>query len=382
VASAQASAPPIRTRSAIVHDWFQGFHGAERTVEAMRAGLFAPDRQPDVFAFQAARDLLPPALADRIVSESKLARAPFIRQRGQAQGGWRYLLPLMPRYFEHLDLDSYDVVISSSHACATHVRPREDAIHLCYCYTPMRYAWLPDVESRRASGPTGVALRMLAGRLRRIDLAASRRPDAYVAISHAVRERIAAHYGREASVIHPPVDVVEFDPSGAREQGRFLWVNRLVSYKHPLAVAEAFRGSPYKLTMVGIGPLERRLRQILPENVELLGWLPRENLVRRFESASGFVHVGEEDFGISMVEALAAGAPVVALARGGARDIVRDGVDGVLVDSPEPTKIAEAVRTTSERRWDPSELARRARRFSRERFVEGMRRELERLGAS
>ncbi len=382
VGSYTAQVPPIRARSAIVHDWFQGFHGAERTVDAMRVGVFAPESQPDVFTFHAARELLPNALAESIVQESRLARAPLIRQHGHDPGRWRYLLPLMPRYFDRLDLHRYDVVISSSHACAVNVRPRPDAIHVCYCYTPIRYAWMPRVDSARASGAQGLALRGFTRRLRAVDLRASRRPEAYVAISETVRERIAAFYGRDAAVVHPPVDVDQFDHAAPKEEGRFLWVNRLVAYKHPLEVAEAFRGLPYRLTMVGIGPLESTLRRRLPENVELVGWLPRDELIRRYETAAGFVHVGEEDFGIAMVEALAAGAPVVGLRRGGARDIVRDGIDGVLVDSCEPEAIKAAVRTAADRDWDGVELAARARLFSRERFVEGMRRELERLGAS
>ena len=138
--------------------------------------------------------------------------------------------------------------------------------------------------------------------------------------------------------IHPPVDVGDFDPGLEKEPGHFLWVHRLVPYKHPELVAEAFRDLPYRLTMVGVGPLERSLRRNLPPNVELRGWVEREELARLYGRASGFIHVGEEDFGITMVEALAAGAPVVALDAGGARDIVRNGVDGVLIEDAEPAR--------------------------------------------
>jgi glycosyltransferase involved in cell wall biosynthesis len=379
VTIAPALPTPIAGRSAIVHDWFQGYHGAERTVEAMRSGLFAMTNQPDVFTFFAARDLIPSELAVCIVRESRLARLPGIRQREHGRGRWRYLLPLMPRYFARLRLDEYDLVISSSHAFAVNVRP-PNAVHLCYCYTPLRYAWLPDVDTRGEHSPSGVALRVLRGRLSEIDRKASRGPDAYVAISEAVRTRIKRFYGRESRVIHPPVDIEDFDPSRPKERGRFLWVNRLVPYKHPLAVAEAFRGTPHRLTMVGTGPLEPALRRALPPNVELHGWLPRQELARLFATASGFVHVGEEDFGISMVEALAAGTPVVALGRGGALDIVRPDADGVLICEPSADEIRAAVDEVACRRWDTSALAARARRFSRERFVEAFRLELERLG--
>jgi glycosyltransferase involved in cell wall biosynthesis len=367
---------PLAVRAAIVHDWFQGYHGSERTVEAMRSGLFAPGDEPDIFTFHAARELLPTELARAIVRESALAGLPGLRQRGHDPGRWRYLLPVMGRYFEHLDLDRYDLVISSSHACAVRVRPRESAVHVCYCYTPMRYAWLPETEAGRTRGAAGWALGRLGRRLRRLDLEASRRPDAYIAISSAVRDRILRSYGREAEVIHPPVDVEDFRADRERDPGRFLWVGRLVSYKRPELVLEAFRDLPYSLTMVGIGPLAERLRARLPPNVELLGWLPRAELVKRYERASGFVHVGEEDFGIAMVEALAAGTPVVALDAGGARDIVRDGVDGRLVARPELEEVRAAIRSVAESVWDRSELAAGARRFSRASFTEALRRRL------
>jgi glycosyltransferase involved in cell wall biosynthesis len=363
-------APLLTERTAIVHDWFQGFHGAERVVEAMRAGLFAEGNEPDVFTFQAAQELLPPELAARIRRESRLANLPGIRQRGHDPGRWRMLLPFMPGYFRRLDLDAYDTVIASSHACAIHARPREDALHVCYCYTPIRYAWLPETEANRARGPAALGLKATRGWLRRKDLEASRRPDGYIAISEAVRERIRTAYGRDAAVVHPPVDVEDFDPHAEKEPGHFLWAHRLVAYKSPEVVVEAFRGLPHRLTMVGVGPLAETLRRDLPPNVELRGWVSREELVRLYERASGFIHVGEEDFGITMVEALAAGAPVVALARGGSLDIVRPEEDGLLVVRADPVSVREAVERMAARDWDTDALAARAREFSRERFLE------------
>lgn len=358
----------IETHSAIVHDWFQGFHGSERVVDALRTELFRPG-DPDILTFHAARDLLPADLAAAIVKESTLAGLPGVRQRGHDPGRWRYLLPYMPHYFARLPLDEYGFVLSSSHACALGVRRAPDAVHVCYCHTPMRYAWLPETESDRVSGIQALALRSLRGYLRRADTSASRRPDHFVANSVAVRDRIRRFYGRDATVVHPPVDTDQFDHRKPREEGRFLWVHRLVSYKEPLAVAEAFRGLPFRLTMVGVGPLSDRLRRTKPPNVELLDWLPRDELVRRFESASGFIHVAEEDFGISVVEALAAGAPVLALDRGGARDIVRPGTDGQLVPDARPETIRAALDAISASSWNVDELRARAESFSRRVFA-------------
>jgi glycosyltransferase involved in cell wall biosynthesis len=371
---------PIPARAAIVHDWLQGYHGSERVVEAMRTDVFGGPIPPDVYTFVAARDRIPSELAAAVTRESALARLPGFRPRASGDGRWRYLLPLMPRYFRGLDLDRYDVVIASSHACAVHARPRADALYVCYCYTPMRYAWLPDLESARTRGAARLPLRLLSGRLRRSDLEASRRPDAYIAISTAVRERIRRFYGREAVVIHPPVDVGDFRPGAQKEPGRFLWVHRLVPYKRPELVMEAFRGLPYRLTMVGVGPMRDDLRKRLPPNVELLDWVERDELARLFELSSGFIHAGEEDFGISMVEALASGTPVIALARGGATDIVRPGVDGVLIERPEVGPLQEAIRSVAERQWDRAALVERAQLFSRARFAERMRDYLAELG--
>jgi glycosyltransferase involved in cell wall biosynthesis len=354
-------------RAAIVHDWFQGLHGSERTVAAM-LDLF--ERDPDVFTFHAARELLPQRLDAAIVAESRLAGLPGFRQRGHRPGRWRWLLPHMPRYFESLDLSDYELVLSSSHACAAGVRTEPGTLHVCYCHTPMRYVWMPAADGGRARGAKGLTLRALGGRLRDWDRRAAGRPDVYVANSSAVAERIDAFYGRDAVVVPPPVAVGDFPSEVERDPTHFLWVHRLVPYKRPLEVAAAFRElRGMRLTMVGVGPLERELRAVLPDNARLLGWIPRERLARLFACAAGFIHVGEEDFGISMVEALAAGTPVLAAERGGARDIVRPGIDGVLISDPaNPARIRDGVLGLGAGNWDRGRLRDRAASFSEERF--------------
>ena len=361
-------------KAAIVHDWFQGFHGSERVVEALASGVFADAEQVDVLTFSAARELLPEHLSRAIVRESRLSRLPGLRQVGHDPGRWRALLPYMPLYFRRLDLSAYDVVVSSSHSCAVQVRPRTGAPHVCYCHTPMRYAWLPEVEDQRVGGFQARVLRGLAPWLRRSDLAAARRVDAFATNSEAVRGRIRAFYDRDARVVPPPVDVTDFRaPARRAPDGPFLWVHRMVTYKQPLLVSEAFRGLDARLVMVGVGPLADAVRATAPPNVEVHGWLERGDLARLYESAAGFVHVGEEDFGITMVEALAAGVPVIGLDRGGARDIVRDGVDGVLIANATAPDLRRAVQAVSARDWDPGALAERAQLFTRSRFVTQMR---------
>jgi len=357
---------------AIVHDWFQGYHGSERVVEALADDVLAEASRVDVFTFHAARELLPPKLAARIVRESRLSRLPGLRQVGHDPGRWRYLLPYMPHYFRSLDLGGYALVVISSHACAINASPPAGTPCVCYSHTPMRYAWLTDTERGRLTGVRGKALGLLSGRLRGRDREAAQGPDRLVANSIAVRDRIRRFYGRDADVVHPPVEVAELAAARGERRG-FLWVGRLVPYKRPLLVAEAFRGLPHELTMVGIGPQEEELRQNLPPNVELRGWISREELVALYDGAAGFLHVGEEDFGITMVEALAAGVPVIALDAGGARDIVRDGVDGVLVAEPSVDSVRAAVEWVSAEDWDRERLVARAGEFSRERFSAAMR---------
>jgi len=373
-----AADPGIEERVAIVHDWFQGMHGSERVVDAMRSGLFGPEHQPDILTFAAALEVIPEELARRIVRQSRLGSLPGVRQVGRNAGRWRYFLPYMPRYFASLDVSQYELVIASSHACAVNVRPGAESLFVCYCHTPMRYIWLPQTDPRSIDRLSAFGLRLSRRYLRRADLAASQRPDAFAANSTAVRDRIRRFYGRDAEVIHPPVEVEDFDATREKEHGHFLWVQRLVSYKRPDLVVEAFRDLPYRLTMVGVGPLEHRLRADLPANVELRSWVSRGELRALYALSSGFVHVAEEDFGIAMVEALAAGMPVVALNAGGACDIVRPGVDGMLIDRAEVEQLRIAIRSVAESPWDAPALRARALEFSRERFLERMREWLDR----
>jgi glycosyltransferase involved in cell wall biosynthesis len=278
----------------------------------------------------------------------------------------------MPYYFRHLHLSHYDLVISSTHNSAHHVRPRPDALHIAYCYTPMRYAWLPATDANRGGLVTKAALRVANGHIRTIDRRAARRPLGYVAISTAVQDRIRRFYDRASTVIHPPVDVEDFDPGREKEPHTFLWVHRLVPYKHPLTVAEAFRDLPYRLTMVGVGPLEPQLRATLPPNVTLRGWVSRSELASLYAQSSGFIHIGEEDFGITMVEAMASGTPVIALSRGGSLDIVDTDDVGILLPEVSVSALREGVMAMASQEWDAVLIARCAAAFSRETFVRKM----------
>jgi glycosyltransferase involved in cell wall biosynthesis len=359
-------------RSAIVHDWFQGLHGAERTVAGM-LDLFAHD--PDILTFHAERDLIPDRLSRSIVRESRLARLPGVRQRGHSPGRWRWLLPYMPHWFEQLDMSGYELVVSSSHACAAGVRTAPETLHVCYCHTPMRYAWDPGfMDGERLGKAERVLLPFLLSRLRRQDLIASARPDVYVANSHHVATRIQKYYRRDSRVIHPPVDVEPFLATAHRDQGYYLFLGRLVPYKRAdLAIAASAR-LDRPLKVVGGGRSEGDLGALAGPRTEFLGRVDDAALAGLLAGARALLFPGEEDFGMVPVEAQAAGVPVIAYGHSGARDSVIDGVTGVLYDGAGVDGLCDAIRRFEGMSFDPQVLRDHARAFApehfRRRFVE------------
>ena len=244
----------------------------------------------------------------------------------------------MARAVESFDLSGYDMVISSSHAFAKGVRTRPGQYHLCYCYTPMRYAWAMEGEYLQdfglARGPVAWLARRQLAKLRDWDRAAAGRVDDMVGISHFIADRIRVAYGLEAKVIYPPVDVDAFTPAGARE-GFYVVVSRLVPYKRVDAIVEAFRGMPGReLVVIGDGPQRAAIEATRPPNVRLLGHAPHEVVVDHLRRARAFLFAGEEDFGIAPVEAMACGTPVIALGRGGLLETVVEGETGLFFREP------------------------------------------------
>lgn len=302
---------------------------------------------------------LPPAL--RRARPSHLQRVPAAARRHQ------WLLPLMPLAWRwHARVDA-DVVISSSHACAKGVRAAPATPHVCYCHTPMRYAWDFGAEQERVAPLLRPLARAGMSWFRRWDRKTAERVSLFVANSSAVASRIERYYGRPATVIHPPVRTSFFTPGGERGDD-FLYVGRLVSYKRPDLVVEAFATLPYRLLVVGEGHLGPRLRERATPNVEFLGEVGDEELRELYRSARALVYPAEEDFGLVMAEAQACGTPVVGLASGGAADIVEPGCTGWLIEHQTVEELRAAVRRAAQESPDPAEIARRAQRFSSERF--------------
>jgi glycosyltransferase involved in cell wall biosynthesis len=357
--------PPARVT--LVHDYLLTLRGAERTFAAMA-------------------DCWPAASISTLLYDERATRGRFAGRRihtsplqhtGMRQRGFRALLPLFPWAVEHLYLEPAEIVLSSSSAFAHGVRPDPAAIHVCYCHSPFRYVW-HERDRALAEAPVAVrpALRRQLRRIRHWDLAASCRVTQYIANSRLTRERIAAYWHRDATVVHPPVDVDRFRIGDAEDF--FLVVGELVPHKRVDVALEAARRARRPIKVVGEGPDRPRLEGRYGGTAQFLGSVDDEQLVALYARARALVVANVEEFGIAAVEAQASGRPVVAVDAGGVRETVQDGETGVLVPGGTVDALAEALACVDFDKFDPRAIARRARRFSPESFQAQLRRELDR----
>ena len=330
-------------RIAIVHDWLDTWGGAELALAELLA--LYPDAE-----LHALVDFMSPA--DRARLGSRTVRTSFIQNLPFARTAFRRYLPLFPRAIEKFDVSAYDLVISSSHAVAKGVRTSREQLHVCYCYTPMRYAWdLQDQYLRQVGldrGMRGRVIRRGLARLRRWDRAASERVDCFVAISHAIAERIRHSYDRDATVIYPPVASAPEAPAAPRGTA-YVTVSRLVPYKRIDLIVAAFRLLPDReLVVIGDGPERSRVAAAAGSNVTLLGRATDDARDKWLARARAFVFAADEDFGIAPLEAQARGTPVIAYGGGGALETIRGlhtaTPTGVFFREQTPEAIAAAVR--------------------------------------
>lgn len=339
-------------RVTIVHDYLLVMRGAERTAAAI-AELYP---EAPIFTLLYDERGTGGRFAGRSITTSALQRL------GVGQAGFRRLLVLYPWAIERLKLPASDVVLSSSSAFAHGVHPPDGAVHICYCHAPFRYAWY---EQERALAETPPPLRPLLRlqlwRMRRWDLAASRRVDRYVANSELTRERIKRFYGRDAPIIHPPVETHRFAPGEPGDS--LLVVSELVRHKRLQIALEAARRTRSPIRVVGSGPDEAALREAYPE-AEFLGRAGDEELVELYASARALVVPSMEEFGIAAVEAQAAGRPVIAAAAGGALETVIDGETGCLAALDDVDAFARAIESLDELHFDPARAVENAERFS------------------
>ena len=300
----------------------------------------------------------------------------FVQFLPWAQRHYRRYLPLFPAAVEQFDLDEFDLVISTSHCAAKSVVSPGRARHLCYCFTPMRYAW-DQFEayfgSQRVGPLRNRIYRLAFSRLARWDASTAGRVNRYVAISQHVAARIRRYYNRAASVVYPPVDTTFYRPSGSAPGPYFLIVSALVPYKRVDLAIEACRLAGVPLRIAGDGPELPRLQALAGPDVEFMGACSDLEIRDLYRESQGLLLPGEEDFGIAPVEALACGRPVVALGRGGVTETVTDGSTGVLVDEPTAEAFADGISRAASLSFDPTYIRQQSVRFSRDRFHDEMR---------
>jgi glycosyltransferase involved in cell wall biosynthesis len=358
-------------RVAIVHYWLVGMRGGEKVLEAL-CDLFP---QADIFTHV----YIPEAVSDKIRHHK--VRTTFIGRLPRASSLYQRYLPLMPLALEQLDLRGYDLILSSESGPAKGVIPPPSAVHLCYCHSPMRYIWNMYHDYRARSGPlTRLLMPMLAHYLRLWDAASAQRVDRFVANSRTTAARLRRYYGREATVIPPPVDVDAFEIAGEAERGDYLlMVGELASYKRPDLAVEACNRTREKLVVIGGGETLDRIRRLAGPTVTVLGPRPFADLRHYYARCRALVFPGEEDFGIVPVEAMASGRPVIAFGRGGATETVTPNISGVLFPEQTVEALIEAIQACAATEFDPARIAAQARQFSRARFIERMAGEIERL---
>ena len=352
---------------ALIHDWLTGMRGGERALLAF-CEMF-PDA--DLFTLVRVPGATDPIIERRRVRTSLIQRLPFPGRL------YRHYLPLFPTAIELFDLDGYDLVLSTSHCAAKSVVVAGHTRHVCYCLTPMRYAW-DQFDAYfgvdRVGETMHQVMRPVMAAMARWDRATEARVHRYLAISQYVARRISLYYNRQSTIVYPPVETTFYTPApdagaalGERRPG-FLVVSALVPYKRvDLAIAAA-RLANVPLTIVGDGPELAALQALGGSDVDFRGWCTNEEIRDLYRSSIAAILPGEEDFGIVPLEAQACGRPVVALGRGGARETVIDGETGVLVE-PGVQALADGLKRAASMHWDGEHIRRHAETFSRARFV-------------
>jgi glycosyltransferase involved in cell wall biosynthesis len=356
---------------AIVHYWLVGMRGGEKVIEA----LCEMYPQADIFTHV----YVPEMVSDRIRQHRIIPT--FINSLPRAARMYKTYLPLMPLALEQLDLRGYDLVISSESGPAKGIIAPCDAVHVCYCHTPMRYIWNMYHDYRKSAGLlTRLVMPPLAHYLRMWDVTSAARVDSFVANSATVASRIHRYYGADSVVIYPPVDTNAFSIVAPSElEDYYLMAGELVSYKRPDLAVRAFNEMKLKLVVIGGGEMLDEIRRLAGPTVTVMGPQPFTILKRHYARCRALVFPGEEDFGMVPVEAMASGRPVVAFGRGGATETVAAGVSGVFFAEQTVEAISSAVRNLADIAIDPEKIAAHASQFDRDRFFQKMRTHIDSL---
>lgn len=351
-------------RVALVHDWLTGQRGGEKVLEAL-AEIFPEAPIYTLFHFPGSQ--IEP-IENKTIQTSFLQRLPFLKKH------YRWYLPFFPMAAELFDLQRYDLVISSSHCVVKGIVPHPDALHVSYVHSPVRYAWNQYhayFSREKLSFFSNLLIPPLIHYLRQWDVTSSARVDHFIANSRCVARRIEKYYRRPADVVHPPVDTGFFRPADSETDRTYdLIVSALVPYKMiDLAIA-AYNQLGWPLKIVGDGPDFKKLRRLAGAKVEFLGSLGKEALLKLYQGARALVLPGEEDFGISTIEAQACGTPVIAYGKGGSLETVVEGKTGVFFGELKPSSLLGALDKFKGLEFNKTNLCAHAQDFSREIFKE------------
>ncbi len=348
----------------IVHDRFAVYTGSEKVVESIYevypASMYSLFVNDDV--------------VKKTIFESIDIKKSFIQNLPRVNKWYQSYLPFFPLAIEQFDLSGYDVILSSSHTVAKGVLTTPDQLHICYCHTPMRYAW--DLyhdylrDSGLQKGMKGMVAKLILHYLRVWDTSSASRVDYFVANSEHVSRRIRKIYGRESVVIYPPVDIEQFQVFPIKED-YYVTASRLVQYKRIDLIVEAFSHMPEKrLVVIGDGPDMQKIKAKASRNIDVVGYQSDDMLVAYLQKAKAFVFAAQEDFGIVPVEAQACGTPIIAYGRGGVSETVIQGKTGILFGEQSVDSLMNAVKTFDKQqsKFDPLVIRKNAERFSKERF--------------
>lgn len=349
-----------KLRVALIHYWLVGMRGGERVLE--RIARLYPDA--DIFTHVYDPQAVSPELRARNVRTSFIARLP------RATRLYQSYLPLMPMALEQLDLRGYDLVISSESGPAKGVIAAPDALHLCYCHSPMRYLWDQYPAYREQAGfVRRAAMPLITHYLRNWDTASASRVDHFIANSRFIRRRISRAWGRDSQVIHPPVPV-ELYKTADKVGDSYLWVGQLIAYKRPDLAVDAFTRLGLPLLVVGDGDMAASLKRRAGPNIRFVAKLPFDQLRRAYAEAKALVFTAEEDFGIVPVEANASGRPVIAYGRAGVLDSILDGETGLFFAEQTTDALVDAVERFEGwlPHFDPATAIANVQRFAPERF--------------
>ena len=346
-------------KTAIVHDWICNYGGAERVLECLLEIM--PDSPVYIGCYM--KNQLSPTLKN-------VDLHPSILQKKQSQKNDNHtkMLPFMPTAFEAFDLNEYDIVVSDSSCCAKGIITNPNTLHICYCHTPMRYAYEFYYEYIEDMNPIKVKiLKYFMNYLRIWDVISSNRVDFFVANSKNVANRIQKHYRREAEVIYPPVNIDFFQPNNQNEDF-YLCVSRIIKHKRIDLVVEAFNELGLELYIIGEGSELSTLEKRAKGNIHFLGRLSDEEVCRYYSRCKAFIFPTEEDFGITPVEAQACGRPVIAYSKGGALETVIDGETGIFFDNQTAESLIDAIRKFELMKFEKETCRKNAELFGNEHF--------------